>query len=251
MRRVSTSYGASDDGIAVVSMLQLISYFTMPGQQPKHGLIALINNGEEDGLWGSRVFGYSPLLPFVDRFLNLEGAGVGSQAMLFRTTDQHVTSAYRGMPHPFGTSVSSDGFKLGLISSDTDYSVFTRIYGMRGLDVAFYKPRARYHSNQDDAGHASIPSMWHMLESALHTVDALVSEPLLDEILTTSVWFDTFALSFAIVSLKSMFNIGLAMLIITPVIIAATSVFLWKADRYYFFAGKFKERRRSSRTVNG
>lgn len=51
---VSTGYGATDDGTAVVTLLQLISYFTNPNtpadKRPKRDVIFLFNNGEEDYL---------------------------------------------------------------------------------------------------------------------------------------------------------------------------------------------------------
>lgn len=50
-------------------------------------------------------------------------------------------------------------FQLGAyrfvsIRSDTDNSFFHRYLGMRGLDVAFYKPRSRYHNIDDDMKHS-------------------------------------------------------------------------------------------------
>lgn len=57
---VPTSYGATDDGIAVVSILQLIKHFTLPGNRPQHGLLFLLNNGEEDYLNGARAFAQNP-----------------------------------------------------------------------------------------------------------------------------------------------------------------------------------------------
>lgn len=35
---VSTGYGATDDGVGVVTVLQLIKYFTTPGNTPKKGM---------------------------------------------------------------------------------------------------------------------------------------------------------------------------------------------------------------------
>lgn len=50
---VPSGYGATDDGVGVVSVLQLISHFTAPGNTPKRGIVALLNNGEEDYLNGT------------------------------------------------------------------------------------------------------------------------------------------------------------------------------------------------------
>ncbi len=163
----------------------------------------MFNNGEEDGLCGAFAFGNSPLYPFVSTFLNLEGAGAGGRATLFRTTDLEVTSAYRGSPEPFGTVVGTDGFKLGLIRSETDYRVFVGSYGLRGLDMAFYRPRTRYHTRQDDRRHASRDSIWHMLSSALTTTINLSGDAgdAVDGGATAGVWFDLFGDSLVLFAL--------------------------------------------------
>jgi Peptidase family M28 len=151
---VSTGYGATDDGVGVVTTLQMIKYFTTPGNTPKKGLVALLNNGEEDFLNGARAFARHPISQFAHTFLNLEGAGAGGRATLFRSTDTEVTRFYGRSRHPFGTVVSGDGFKRGLIRSQTDYIIFNGVLGLRGLDLAFWEPRARYHTDQDDARHS-------------------------------------------------------------------------------------------------
>lgn len=48
---VSTGFGTTDDGVGVVSILQLISHFAH--NPPKRGVVALLNNGEENGLYGA------------------------------------------------------------------------------------------------------------------------------------------------------------------------------------------------------
>ena len=141
---VSAGFGATDDGVGVITVLQLIKHFTTQGQQPKRGIVALLNNGEEDSLNGARAFGQHPMSRFTHTFVNLEGAGAGGRAALFRSTDTEITRAYTGARHPFGNCGSGDAFKRGVIRSQTDYVVFNGLLGLRGLDVAFLNPRARY-----------------------------------------------------------------------------------------------------------
>lgn len=121
---VSSGYGATDDGVGVVCILQLLSYLTEEKNWPKRTVILLLNNGEEDFLNGAKAFMRHPISQVPHTFLNLEGAGAGGRATLFRSTDTEVTKFYRASKHPFGTVVSSDGFKKGLIRSETDYKVF-------------------------------------------------------------------------------------------------------------------------------
>ena len=247
---VSTGYGATDDGIGVVTILQLVKYYTTFGQTPKRGLVALFNNGEEDFLNGAKVFAQSPMAKFPHSFLNLEGAGAGGRATLFRSTDAEVTNAYRRSPYPFGSVVSGDGFAMGLVRSQTDYVVFNGILGLRGLDVAFMEPRARYHTDEDDTRHTSRNSLWHMLSSALATTQALTSDADLafeGESLAKGgvdaghghrgVWFDLFGRAFAVFRLHTLFSLSVTLLVVAPVFLLGTLLILYNFDKLYLFSG--------------
>ncbi|KXH66633.1 peptidase family M28 [Colletotrichum salicis] len=251
---VSTGYGATDDGMGCVSVLQMLNYFTSPGQQPKRGIVLLLNNGEEDGLYGARAYHYSPLYYFTTSFVNLEGAGAGGRAILFRTTDLEVSKAYAHAPHPFGSVVAADGFKLRAIKSETDYKVWVENFGQRGLDIAFYRPRARYHTNQDDTRHASQDSLWHMLSNGLAAVDSLQKtsgsftgkrndgdkKKVSSGSGTEGVWFDMFGKGFATLELRGLFAWTLTLLIVSPLILVLITYILSRQDKYYFFSRKVK-----------
>ena len=246
---VSTGFGATDDGVGVVSILQLIQYFTRPGQQPKKGVVALFNNGEEDFLNGARAFTQHPMSKFVRTFLNLEGAGAGGRAVLFRSTDTEVTRFYQGSPYPFGTALSGDGFRRGFVRSQTDYVVFDDILGLRGLDVAFMEPRARYHTDQDDARHTSKDSLWHMLSTALSTMKALTQDtsstfegenPSKGKVPsgsgTVGVWFDLFGRAFAVFRLHTLFALSITLLVVAPLVLIILGLILLQVDKLYLFS---------------
>ena len=241
--------------MAVVSMLQLLSYFTSENRQPRNGIILLFNNAEEDGLLGARAFGNSPLVQFCRTFVNLEGAGAGGRAMLFRATDLESAEAYSRAPHPFGSIVAANSFDLGVIRSGTDYSVFYGDFGLRGLDVAFYEPRARYHTEDDDARHASVNSIWHMLSAAVAATEkfsqttgttfsgdrpdgnkdlAQNGKP------TRGVWFDIFGRAWAAFPLRGLFAWSLSLLVATPLVLLVVTYILIRQDKYYFFARDIK-----------
>ncbi|GAB7353062.1 hypothetical protein MBLNU459_g3612t1 [Dothideomycetes sp. NU459] len=249
---VSTGFGATDDGVGVITVLQLISHFTTDGNQPKRGILALLNNGEEDGLYGAKAFTQHPLAQFPHAFLNLEGAGAGGRATLFRSTDTEVTKFYAGSKYPFGTVVSGDGFKRGFVRSGTDYSVFTQDLGMRGLDVAFMEPRARYHTEQDDARDTSRESLWHMLSAALQTVKALSHDT--SSTFESSneqsegkvnagngsdgVWFDILGRVFAVIQLHTLFALSVTLLVAGPILLILVEVGLQKTGKWYLFSRK-------------
>ncbi|KAK2738186.1 hypothetical protein FQN57_007161 [Myotisia sp. PD_48] len=246
---VSTGFGATDDGVGVVTVLQLIRYFSSAQHRPRKGLVLLLNNGEEDFLNGAFVFSQHPMSRFAHTFLNLEGAGAGGRAVLFRSTDTEVTEFYRAAKHPFGTVLARDAFELGYIRSETDYSVFRKYFGLRGLDLAFMEPRSRYHTDQDDARHTSKDSLWHMLSAAIDTTEGLVSylgdafdgdngseDTLKNGVGTLGVWFDLFGTSIAVFRLETLIIISILLLILAPLTILATMVILSKKDRMYMFS---------------
>lgn len=89
---VSTATGATDDGVGVVTLLQLVEYFAE--HRTKRTAIFNVNNGEEDGLHGAHAyvtfcsvnelvvifldrFLQHPWSKETDTFLNLEGAAAG------------------------------------------------------------------------------------------------------------------------------------------------------------------------------
>jgi len=250
---VSTGYGATDDGVGVVTVLQLLSYFTEPQNWPKRTIILLLNNGEEDFLNGAKAFMRHPISQVPHVFLNLEGAGAGGRATLFRSTDTEVTEYYKKASHPFGTVLSSDGFKKHLIRSETDYAVFHGELGLRGLDVAFMEPRARYHTTEDSTRETSMSSVWHMLSAAISTTAGLASDssykfsgsgkPREDGKVdagtgTDSVWFDLFGKAFVIFRLHTLFALCVTLLVVAPVAMIALTIGLSKADKNYLFATK-------------
>ena len=244
---VSTGFGATDDGMGVVVILQLLKYFMM--HQPRKGVVALLNNGEEDFLNGARVFSQHPMAMFPHTFLNLEGAGAGGRATLFRSTDTEVTAFYRSAKSPFGSVISSDAFKRGIIKSETDYSLFNAVLGMRGLDVAFFEPRARYHTNEDDMKHASKASLHHMMSTAFATMQGLTSdlsanfdvENAEDQKHSSgkgsdAVWFDVFGRAFAIFKLRTLFAISIVLLVVGPTTLVGIGIALWRSDELYLFS---------------
>ena len=237
---VSTGYGATDDGVGVVTILQLIKYFTFEGRKPKKGIIALYNNGEEDYLNGAQAFRKHRLSKFPRTFLNLEGAGAGGRAVMFRSTDTEVTKAYKKSRYPFASVLSNDAFKRGIIKSETDYRVFTERLGLRGLDVAFFEPRARYHTDRDDARHTSIDSIWHMLSAAIPTMEALSSsdKDSFDNEGSGAVWFDLFGQILAVFELHTLFALSLALLVATPLILIIIGAILYRSDKLYIFSRK-------------
>jgi Zn-dependent M28 family amino/carboxypeptidase len=74
---VSTAPGATDDGMSIVTLLQMVQYLAHPKRRPRRTAVFLFNNGEEDGLNGARIYFEHPWSNLTKTFINLEGAAAG------------------------------------------------------------------------------------------------------------------------------------------------------------------------------
>ncbi|KAG5636860.1 hypothetical protein H0H81_006612 [Sphagnurus paluster] len=216
---VSTSNGATDDGIGIVSMLQMVG--RLAHMRTKRTAIFNFNNGEEDGLYGAHSFLQHPWAKLIDTFLNLEGASSGSRPILFRGTSTKPLRAFlhKNVPHPHGTVLAADAFARGIIRSGTDYSVYTDGGGFQGLDLAFYKGRSAYHTKYD-----SIPflrggtsALWSMMEVVNGAGLALLDQDD-GELPGAVVYFDLFGRFMVMFSLKTMQTFNVIFLAAVPII---------------------------------
>ncbi|KAF8078261.1 putative zinc metalloprotease [Lyophyllum atratum] len=217
---VSTSTGATDDGMGVVSLLQMVA--KLAETRTKRTAIFNFNNGEEDGLNGAHAFLEHPWSNQTRTFLNLEGAGSGSRPILFRGTSTKPLRAFlhKYVPHPHGTVLAADAFARGVIRSGTDYSVYTEGGNMQGLDFAFYKGRSAYHTKYD-----AIPflrggtrALWSMMEAVDGAGYALLNQDD-GEHAGDVVYFDLFGRYMVMFSLASMQTFNIIFLVIVPIVI--------------------------------
>ncbi|CAE6471379.1 unnamed protein product [Rhizoctonia solani] len=233
---VSTGLGATDDGMGVVTLLQLVEYYAR--NTPKRTAVFNINNGEEDWLNGAHAFLDHPWAKLPKTFLNLEGAGNGGRPILFRSSSFDVTAAFRAVSRPHGSSLSSDAFKRGLIRSGTDFSVYEEA-GMRGLDLAFYRQRSRYHTVFDSAAWlGNQNSLWLMMESALEAGNALIfagpsGKPV------DAVYFDIYGSSMAVISRQGMLALNIILLILGPIFVVA--IVMTSPERHAGLISRLKE----------
>ncbi|KAM3164343.1 Vacuolar membrane protease [Lachancea thermotolerans] len=217
---VPTALGATDDGVGIVTLLALITRYAK--KQPRRTLVFNLNNNEEFGLLGASAFLNHPWRPLVDYVLNLEGTGAGGKAVLFRTSDTNTASIYKNAvkTQPFGNSIYQQAFYDRYISSETDYKVYEQA-GLRGWDIAFYKPRALYHTIKDSTQFTSQASLWNMMHASLQLADFIAFESFEDEPEDRSpaVYFDIIGTFFVTASTKDLFTLNCVVLSVIPVII--------------------------------
>src|SRR5579864_3643431 len=141
---VAAGPGASDDMVGVAATLE-VARILAQGPRPRHSVVLLIDEGEEEGLLGAESFmAESPDAREVKAVVNLEARGTSGPSMMFETSGDNawlVAAWCRGARRPFGTSVAATIY--GKLPYDTDLSVFKR-YGVPGLNFAFIGGPSRY-----------------------------------------------------------------------------------------------------------
>ncbi|KAJ2358546.1 hypothetical protein GGF43_000738, partial [Coemansia sp. RSA 2618] len=166
---VPMSHGAFDDGVGVAVCLELLR--SLVRQPTRHPVLINIDWGEENGLIGAMLFArFHPWAESVRAYVNLDAGGVGGRAMLFRASHSSLLQAYKqAVPRPCASLVGNNAFKLGIVKSDTDYSVYTTRYGIPGLDLAFTDRRTLYHSARDSLEYMTAESILSMGVATLST----------------------------------------------------------------------------------
>ncbi|KAJ1830769.1 hypothetical protein LPJ63_004729, partial [Coemansia sp. RSA 2711] len=167
---VPMSHGTFDDGVGVVVCLELLR--SLAQRPTRHPVVINIDWGEENGLVGAMLFArFHPWADSVRAYINLEAGGVGGRAMLFRASHPSLLQAYKqAVNRPCASLVGNNAFRLGIVKSDTDYSVYTTRYGIPGLDLAFTDRRSLYHTAHDNIEHATADSILSMGLATLDTV---------------------------------------------------------------------------------
>ncbi|GBE82458.1 Vacuolar membrane protease [Sparassis crispa] len=229
---VSTAPGATDDGMGVVTLLSLVDYLSAPERRPRRTAIFFFNNGEEDGLHGAYAFWKHPWSNLTSSFINLEGAASGGQPLVFRSTSLAPMRSFLSheISHPHAEVTSADAYTSGVVRSYTDYEVFERglrgkVPGMQGIDFAFYKNRAYYHTPMD-----SIPgmgyrearkSLWAMMEGTRGAGLSLLNDDNTRGEDEKGVYFDLFKYKLVLFSLNSLYVTNIVFLAMGPVVILA------------------------------
>ncbi|NPA37825.1 MAG: M20/M25/M40 family metallo-hydrolase [Chlorobi bacterium] len=163
--RASASFGASDDGSGVVTILESIRAFLAKGQKPQNDIIILFSDAEELGLLGAKAFvKYHPLAKSVGLVINFEARGTGGPSfMLIETNggnEQMIREfAKASPPFPVANSLLYSLYKL--LPNDTDLTVFREDGDINGFNFAFIDRFYNYHMAMDNIENLDLRSLEH------------------------------------------------------------------------------------------
>ncbi|XP_076259381.1 endoplasmic reticulum metallopeptidase 1-like isoform X2 [Rhynchophorus ferrugineus] len=197
---VPSSPGASDDGINVVTMLEIIRKLSQREQRLNQNIIFLFNGAEETPLQAAHGFVAHHKWAEESKYLiNLEACGSGGKIILFQTGPDApwLVKYYSTVPHPYGNVIGEEVFQSGLIPSDTDFRLFRDFGNMVGADFAFADDGYRYHTEYDSFENIPLGSYQHVGDNILDFVikigNALETTEK-ERSLGKAVYFDIFGL---------------------------------------------------------
>ena len=173
-----TGPGAADDGAGTSAILEIAR---MAAEFPpfENDLIFLLSDSEENGLIGADAFvEHNELFEKVRAVINLEARGVSGSSAMFETGDGNrriIRELAQHVERPVANSLTYEIYKR--MPNDTDYTVYKR-KGVMGVNFAFSRGVAAYHSVVDDPDHLDLGSLQHHGDNAWGMVNALADRNL-------------------------------------------------------------------------
>jgi len=148
-----SSFGGSDAGSGVVTIMETIRAYISSGQQSKNDIIILISDAEELGLLGAKAFvTHHPWAKDVGLVLNLEARGSGGPSYMLLETNggnHNFIKAFHeaNTPYPVGNSLMYSIYKM--LPNDTDLTIFRENGNIDGFNFAFIDDFYDYHTALD------------------------------------------------------------------------------------------------------
>ena len=148
-----SSFGASDAGSGVVTILEGIRAYLHSGKVPRNDIIICITDSEELGLNGADLFvNKHPWADDVGLVLNFEARGSGGPSyMLIETNGGNaklMAEFVEANPEfPVANSLAYSIYKM--LPNDTDLTVFRRDGDIDGFNFAFIDDHYDYHTAND------------------------------------------------------------------------------------------------------
>ncbi|OBX24396.1 MULTISPECIES: M28 family peptidase [Bizionia] len=148
-----SSFGASDAGSGVVTILESLRAFLSENKQPKNDIIIVISDAEELGLNGADIFvNKHPWAKDVGLVLNFEARGSGGPSYMLIETNQgnaelmkHFVAA--NPEYPVANSLAYSIYKM--LPNDTDLTRFREDGNIDGFNFAFIDDHFDYHTALD------------------------------------------------------------------------------------------------------
>ena len=160
-----SSFGASDAGTGVVTILESIRAFLASGKKPKNDIIILFSDAEELGLDGAKLFvNEHPWSKEVGLVLNFEARGTsGPSNMILETNggNSHMVKGFieANPEFPVASSLMYSVYKM--LPNDTDSTIFRVDGDIDSFFFAFIDSHFNYHTANDSMYFLNWDSLMH------------------------------------------------------------------------------------------
>ncbi len=160
-----SSFGASDAGSGVATILEGIRAFLASNSSPKNDIIILISDAEELGLLGADIFVKEhPWKKDVGLVLNFEARGSGGPSYMLVETNRGNATLIKEFTkanpdYPVANSLAYSIYKM--LPNDTDLTVFREEGDIEGFNFAFIDDHFDYHTAQDTYARLDKKTMAH------------------------------------------------------------------------------------------
>ncbi len=160
-----SSFGASDAGSGVATILEGVRAYLATNKVPKNDIIICITDAEEIGLNGADIFVEKhPWAKNVGLVLNFEARGSGGDSyMLLETNGKNgkliEEFANAGIQYPTTNSLAYSIYKM--LPNDTDLTVFREQGNIEGFNFAFIDDHFDYHTVNDTWQNLDLATLQH------------------------------------------------------------------------------------------
>jgi hypothetical protein len=160
-----SSFGASDAGSGVATILEGVRAFLSQGGNPKNDIIILITDAEELGLNGAELFvNEHPWAKNVGLVLNFEARGSGGPSYMLIETNRGNSTLIKEFSaanpdYPVANSLAYSIYKM--LPNDTDLTVFREDGDIEGFNFAFIDDHYDYHTALDNYERLDRSSLAH------------------------------------------------------------------------------------------
>lgn len=160
-----SSYGASDAGSGVATILESLRAYLVQNGTPKNDIIICITDGEELGLNGANLFvSQHPWAKDIGLALNFEARGSGGNSFMLIETNggnakmiDHFLIA--NPKYPVTNSMAYSVYKM--LPNDTDLTVFRKQGDVNGFNFAFIDDHFDYHTANDTWENLDLNTLQH------------------------------------------------------------------------------------------
>lgn len=183
-----SSFGASDAGSGVATILEGVRAFLAENKTPKNDIIILISDAEELGLNGADLFvNNHPWAREIGLVLNFEARGSGGPSYMLIETNRGngtlIKEFTKANPkYPVANSLAYSIYKM--LPNDTDLTVFREDADIEGFNFAFIDDHFDYHTALDTyerldrtslahQGSYLMPLLQHFSETNLNDLKSL------------------------------------------------------------------------------